>query len=120
MVLLAICHLAFPRYFRWKQDLAAISQINREMMYVHTYFIALTVLLMGLLCFSEANALITTSLGKSISMGFALFWGSRLLVQFFGYSSNLWKGKGFETAIHIAFTVLWGYFTGLFILISKG
>lgn len=120
MILLACCHLAFPRYFRWKKELVAISPINREMMYIHTYFIALIVLLMGLLCSFQAESLNTTSLGKSITMGLALFWGSRLLVQFFGYSPSLWKGKTFETIVHIVFTGLWGYFTGLFILMSRG
>jgi hypothetical protein len=39
-----------------------------------------------------------------------------LFVQFFGYSSKVWKGKSFETTIHILFAVLWTYISIVFIL----
>ncbi len=76
------------------------------MMTIHTLFVALIVLLMGLLCLTTSHDLIETSLGKKISLGFGIFWLVRLLVQFFGYSSELWKGKKFETTVHIIFSFL--------------
>lgn len=115
LVLLAILHLAFPRYFGWKQELSTLSLINRQMMYVHTFFIALIILLIGVLSFTLSVDLVTTTLGKRISLGIGLFWGARLYFQFFGYSSKLWKGKLFETAVHIFFTILWIYFTGVYL-----
>lgn len=84
------------------------------MMHVHTFFIALTVFLMGTLCFMQANALTTTGLGKKISLGLGIFWTCRLFVQFWGYSSALWKGKRMETVIHILFVLLWAYFSTVF------
>jgi hypothetical protein len=33
-----------------------------------------------------------------VALGCGLFWLARLLVQFFGYSAQLWRGKGFETS----------------------
>ena len=59
---LALLHLIFPTYFHWKEELARISLINRQMMIVHTFFIALTVFLMGLLCVTSAD-LLRTALG---------------------------------------------------------
>lgn len=85
------------------------------MMTVHTFFIALTVFLMGLLCLTSSNELIETNLGKNISLGLGVFWTIRLLFQFFGYSSKLWKGKTFETIMHIAFSLLWAYLTVIFL-----
>jgi hypothetical protein len=32
-------------------------------------------------------------------------------VQFFGYSSSLWKGKPFETTVHVGFSMLWAFLT---------
>lgn len=117
-ILLSIVHIIFPKYFRWKEDLKQISLINRELMYIHTFFIAVTVFLMGLLCITASEDMIVTELGKKISFGFGVFWFLRLLIQFFGYSSELWKGKTFETAVHILFSIFWMYTTALFFAVS--
>jgi hypothetical protein len=115
LILLAIIHVIFPRYFRWKNELASLSLVNKQMMYVHTFFIALTVLLMGVLCLTSSTQLIETDLGKKICLGFGVFWTIRLLIQFFGYSSKLWKGKIFETVVHIVFSFLWVYLSYVFL-----
>src|SRR5687767_7182214 len=93
LIALALIHLIFPKYFNWKQELSSLSIINRQMMFVHTYFIAFVVLLMGLLCLTSSSELLNTHLGKRISLGLGIFWAARLIVQFFGYSSKVWKGK---------------------------
>ena len=118
LVLLASLHLGFPKYFQWREELGRLSLINRQMFLVHTFFIAFVVLLMGVLCLTSANELLSTTLGRRVSLGMALFWFVRLLVQFFGYSASLWRGKRFETMIHILFTLLWMYLSGLFLFIS--
>ena len=114
LILLALIHIIFPKYFNWKEDLGSLSLINREVMYVHTFFIAVTVFLMGVLCFTSAPDLIKTSLGNKIMLGFGIFWISRLFIQIFGYSSSLWKGKPFETIVHIVFCLLWIYLSSVF------
>jgi hypothetical protein len=115
LVLLAVIHVSFPRYFKWKTELNAISHINRQMMYIHTLFIAFVVFLMGVLCLTSTAELVATPLGKKVSLGIGVFWTARLFVQFFGYSSSHWKGKKFETVVHIVFSALWVYFSGVFI-----
>ena len=111
---LALVHIAFPKYFKWDKELSSLSLINRQLMTVHTFFVALTVFLMGLLCFTSSDEIINTNLGKKIAFGLAIFWTVRLLVQFFGYSSKLWKGKKLETSMHILFTILWIYLSFIF------
>ncbi|MBC6994331.1 hypothetical protein QWY85_14220 [Neolewinella lacunae] len=111
---LALVHVIFPRYFDWTNNLKALSLINRQMMQTHTFFIALTVFLMGLLCLTSADLLISTPLGQRISLGLALFWGLRLVFQLFVYSPLLWRGKAFETVVHVLFTALWLVLTGVF------
>lgn len=117
LIILSILHAIFPRYFKWKTELSQLSLINRQMMLVHTFFIAFVLLLMGLLCVTSAAELIGTPLGKKLCMGFTLFWQCRLIIQFYGYSPRLWRGKKFETIIHIVFTLCWVYFSALFMLI---
>jgi hypothetical protein len=116
---LALVHVIFPRYFHWKDELKDLSLMNRQMMKVHTFFVALTVFLMGLLCATNTDDLIGTHFGKSISLGLAIFWFCRLVVQFFGYSAELWKGKTFETLVHVVFSLLWTYLSVVFFCVYK-
>jgi len=115
LIALALVHVIFPKYFNWKEELKSISPINRQMMIVHTFFIALVVFLMGLLCLTSTTELIETKLGKTISLGLGIFWTIRLFIQFFGYSTELWKGKTFETVVHIFFSFLWAYLSVIFL-----
>ena len=114
LIILAIVHGVFPRYFNWQKELSSLSLINKQMMHVHTFFIALVVFLMGVLCLTSSTELIETHFGKRICFGLGVFWIIRLLIQFFGYSSELWKGKIFETSVHILFICLWTYLSLIF------
>ena len=115
-IALALLHGAFPKRFRWKEEFASVGLLSRQIMYVHTLFVALVVFLMGVLCFTSAPDLINTSLGKRVCLGLAVFWGLRLVIQFVGYSSELWRGKRFETWMHIIFSLVWVYFTATFVI----
>lgn len=112
---LSLVHVIFPKYFNWKTELSSLSLINRQMMYVHTFFIASVVFLIGLLCLTSSKELISTDLGKRITLGLGIFWTVRLFIQFFGYSSTLWRGKTLETTIHILFSLLWTYLSIIFL-----
>ena len=118
LIVLALLHFIFPKYFKWETDLKSLSLINKQMMIIHTFFIAITVFLMGILCLIETTEIINSSLGKTITLVFGVFWFARLIIQFFGYSSQLWKGKMFETIAHVTFSCLWVYFTSIFFMIG--
>lgn len=117
LIALALIHIFFPKYFDWNTELNALSLINRQMMTVHTFFIALMVFLMGLLCVTSATEIIETNLGRKIALGFGIFWLIRLYTQFFVYSTKLWKGKKFETSMHILFSLFWVYFSFVFFVV---
>jgi len=116
LIVLALVHISFPKKFNWKQELSSLSIMNRQIMYVHSFFIAFMIFLMGVLCLTSANELLHTTLGKRISLGLGIYWATRLFFQFFIYSSKVWKGKTFETAIHILFSIFWTYLSIVFIL----
>jgi hypothetical protein len=117
LIALAIVHVIFPKYFNWRKELMPLSLVNNQMMYVHTFFVAFMVFLMGMLCIYCTEDLVSTRLGKQVALGLFIFWGLRLIFQFFVYSPKLWKGKPFETAMHIIFSILWIYLTVIFYLI---
>ena len=116
LILLALLHFFFPKRFNWERELSSLSVINRQLMYIHSFFIAFVIFLMGVLCLTSASELLNTNLGKRISFGLAIFWAVRLVVQLFVYSSKLWKGKSFETGVHIVFSIFWIYLVVIFIL----
>lgn len=118
LMILALIHIFFPKYFKWKEELKSLSLINRQMMTVHTFFIALAIFLIGLLCLTSSTDLTQTKLGKTISFGLGIFWASRLFFQVFVYSYKLWKGKTFETVIHIIFIFFWSYLSSVFLFTS--
>ncbi len=117
LIALALIHAFFPKRFNWHEELKHLSLINRQMMIVHTFFVAFTVFLMGILCLTSSTEIIETKLGKQISLGLGIFWTVRLFIQFFGYSSDLWKGKPFETIMHVIFTLFWTYLSIVFLKI---
>ena len=116
-ILLAVAHVIFPKYFNWKEDLRSVSLINKQLMYVHTFFIAFFVFLIGVFLINCSYDIIYTGLGRMIALGLFIFWGVRLIFQFFVYSTKLWKGKLFETIVHIIASLLWLYFTTVFFLV---
>jgi len=117
LMILALVHIGFPKYFKWKTEFGTISLVNRQMMYIHALFIAIVLFMMGILCLVSSQDLLHTNLGKRICLGLGIFWLIRLWVQFFGYSSRLWKGKKFETGMHVLFIVFWIYLSTVFIAV---
>lgn len=117
LIVLSLAHGGFPKHFKWRDECSSLSLINRQMMYVHTFFLALALFLMGVLCLTSANEIVETELGKKLALGLGVFWTFRLLFQFFVFSTENWKGKKFETWIHILFSLVWTYVTAVFLLI---
>ncbi|MHA3772522.1 hypothetical protein ACXR0O_13385 [Verrucomicrobiota bacterium sgz303538] len=112
---LSLLHATFPKRFDWSTELGQLSLINRQIFQVHCFFIALTVGLMGVLCFGFTDTLLAPSgLGSVVAAGLTVFWACRLFAQFFVYDSALWRGHRFNTVIHILFSILWTFFTGVF------
>lgn len=116
LLALSLMHVILPKYLKWEQELTSLSLITKQILYVHTFFIAFIVLLMGLLCLSYSHELLHDPFGSVICLGLFVFWLTRLIFQFFVYSPKVWRGKRFETVIHVVFSVMWLYFTGVFLL----
>lgn len=115
LLLLAAVHPLFPRELGWKEDLAKLTLINRQIFLVHVGFIALMLVLMGCLALFLAGDLVAPSrLARAVLGGLALFWGLRLLTQQLIYDRSHWRGHRRNTAIHLALTLLWLYLTAVF------
>jgi hypothetical protein len=117
LVLLGLSHAFFNRCFGWEQELASVSLLTRRVFFVHTFFIALGVVLGGAVSFLYADALLRPgALSRAVLAGMAAFWLCRLLAQFFAYDAAIWRGNRFRTRMHIAFTALWSYVAATYAL----
>lgn len=112
---LFVLNFFVPARFKWAEELPRLSLINRRIFQVHAVFIALILLLSGLLLVILPHELVApTPLARAILGGLAAFWGLRLWMQWFMYDRELWQGKRFETAMQYLFSGLWVFFTATF------
>lgn len=112
---LVIVNLAVPRRFGWREELTRVSPLNRQIFLAHNFFLILTLALLSVLLLTEPDALLEPSaLSRAVLLGLTIFWGARMLMQWFFYSSEIWRGRRFFTVMHYVFSIVWIYLTGVF------
>ena len=117
-IALVLLHFVFPQRFHWREELARLSLLNRQIFHVHTIFICLVMVLLGALSLCAPEALLEpTRLSRLVLTGIAVFWAARLVCQWFVYDVSLWRGQTFNTVMHGVFTVIWIYLTGVYALV---
>ena len=89
-MVLAVFHLFFWRIFRWQEDLASLTHINRAVMQILNICLTFLFFVMAYVSFAHAAELISTSLGRTILASIALFWILRLLLQFAFFGARHW------------------------------
>jgi hypothetical protein len=115
LLLLATLHPFLPKQLGWKEDLAKLTLLNRQIFLVHVGFIVLMLVLLGVLAlFFAADLVAPSRLAAAILGGLTLFWGLRLLTQQFIYDRSLWRGNRRNTLLHVLASLLWTYLTVVF------
>lgn len=117
VLLLALAGFNFLalKHFGWRAELQKVSLLTRQVFFVHMIFIVMIVVMFGLASLLAAPLMLEGgTLGALVLGGMAVFWGTRLLIQLFGYDRKLWWGDRPKTVAHVVFTVLWVYFTAVF------
>ncbi len=112
---LVVVNLFVPSRFRWREELARVSLLNRQIFQVHSVFIVLVLALFSALLLTCADVLVEPSrLTRAIFVGLTIFWALRMAMQWWFYSPDIWRGSRFFTAMHVVFSALWIYMTGVF------
>ena len=94
MALLVVMHLFVPARLRWREELARLSTINRQIFQVHTMFIVLLLAMFAVLFVVYAESLLEPGpLSRAVLTGLTVFWTLRLLTQWFVYSPEVWRGN---------------------------
>jgi hypothetical protein len=83
-----------PLALDWKGHLAKLPSLLRQMFWVYGIFIVLMIISFGTLtlCFAPEMAL-GSPLARGLCTVIAVFWGARLVVQFFVFDAKPWLTK---------------------------
>jgi hypothetical protein len=108
-IALAGLSLSLPRVLHWKPDMARMSLLVRQVFEIHSWFIALTLVIWAVLTwqFAPEMAAHPAPLARWLCAAIGGFWGLRTVMQWTHYSSSHWRGNTARTVIH--WTVFFGY-----------
>jgi hypothetical protein len=113
LVGLGAMHIALPAVLGWRRELAGASLLNREVSYVHCFFIGLACVLWGLLPLTAGSYLLQPSpVTRLVLIGAVAFWASRLVIQLAVFNRHARKSAAW-LALSTAGTVLWLYLTAV-------
>jgi hypothetical protein len=112
MFALFLLNFAVWKHYQWGEEIKRLTLLTRQVFIVHSFFIMLSILAFGVVSLMYPQALLEPSLlGRLVLAFLTMFWGCRFLMQQFVYDRALWRGKRFETFIHMTFSGVWLYFT---------
>ncbi|MCB1237859.1 MAG: hypothetical protein KDM91_22530 [Verrucomicrobiae bacterium] len=105
-----------PAALNWRENLAPLPKLLRQMFWVYGAFIVLTIVGFGTLTLFQAERLAAgDSLGRGFCALVALFWAARLGVQFFVFDAKPWLTRplyrwGYHglTAVFVALVAIYG------------
>src|SRR5690349_3139969 len=94
LIALAVMNLFVPGRFKWREEMERLSLFNRQVFRVHAAFIILVlVLFAGMLLGCAKDLMEPTGLARAVLGGLLVFWAARMLVQWFYYSPDVWRGN---------------------------
>ena len=115
MASLVLVNIYVPTRFHWREEMARLSLLNRQIFQAHAIFLVLMLALISALLLSSADALIEpTRLSRALLIGLTIFWTLRMLMQWGFYSPAIWRGHRFNTTMHYVFSGLWVYVSAVF------
>ena len=114
LLALAAANAALPGRLRWREEVARLSPLNRQVFLVHAGFVVLITILLGSMCVLYARELLEkTPLARAVIIGLVTFWGARFLVQVVVCTRAAWRGNGSDAVLQFLFAGLCGYFAGV-------
>lgn len=88
-----VFHIFFWKLFDWKNDLESVKPVNKGIIQVLNLCLMLCFLIFAYISFFEADALTSTSLGRSLIAGMALFGVFRVAEQLIFFDLRYFRSK---------------------------
>lgn len=112
---LALGSLAIPSVLNWTRDLEKLRPLMRQIFRTYSVYIWATNLSFGLLSFFRPDWLLDGSpLARAVAGYIAVYWGARVLIQFFYYDRTE-RPQGFHWLMaEWSLVLLFIYLTGVY------
>jgi hypothetical protein len=82
-LILVLVSLGIPRWLHWKDDLARLRPLTRQVFWTYAGYIWTTNLCFGLISAFHPDLLLDGSpLATAVCLFIALYWGARVVIQF--------------------------------------
>lgn len=111
-------NLCLPRILDWREPLAAMPLLVRQVFHMHSFFISMTCA-----AFAVMTAWVVVDGGahaRVVAGCIGSFWLLRTLAQVFYYSSEHWRGQRSETVIHFVLLMAYGGMAALYLWVAAG
>lgn len=117
---LVVGSLAIPRVLRWREDLAKLRPLTRQVFWTYAGYIWATNLAFGLLStFAPRRILDGSPLAGAVCGFIATYWGARVAIQFL-YFDRSDAPPGLATRLaEAALIVLFVYLTAVFGAVAR-
>jgi len=112
---LSVLNALASKHFGWPEQLNKLDTLTRNIFIVHHLFIWLLISMLAVLMLFFTHLLIEPSgAAAAILLGLAIFWGFRLVAQWWVYEWSLWQGNRFRTGAQVVLTAGWIYLTSIY------
>jgi hypothetical protein len=103
------------RVLAWRRELRRLCDLSRHMIWTHAAFVVMTIVAFGVISLFNAGLL---SAGGQLARWFcgfvAVFWGSRLVVQFFVFDARPHLTNRFLAVGYHTLTLVFAYLTAVY------
>jgi hypothetical protein len=116
-IVLSLGSIVIPRILNWTENLRTLSPLLRQMFWTYAGYILVINFSFGLISLIGTEELINKSmLAKSITLFIALYWFTRILIQFFYFDRSQAPKGLIYTLGEAALVTLFGAFTIIYSL----
>lgn len=105
-----------PKALNWKVTLVPLPKLMRQMFWVYGWFIVLMIISFGTITLVHTETLATagTPIARWVSGMIAIFWGVRLIVQFFIFDATPFLTNWFYKLGYHGLTVVFIFLTAVY------
>jgi hypothetical protein len=111
-LVLALASLAIPRVLRWREDVAKLRRLTRQVFWTYAAYIWFTNVAFGLVSVLAPESLLDGStLARAVCGFIAAYWGARVLIQIFWFDRTDAPGGALVRVAEVALTLLFAALT---------
>src|SRR5437867_10637785 len=106
-VAIALLNLFLVRLLHWRQDVARMPLLLREVFQVHAWFISITLAIFATMTWRFAGDMAggADPMCQWLAAGIGIFWAIRTGLQIAYYSSRHWRGEAIRRLLHLDMAV---------------